>query len=200
MGLETPGPMDDGETPFDMSGLKDRSIRNRQELNVAEFRNNAQATALYLLAKPSQKLAPFDVAWMLQLHDEMFGQVWEWAGTIRTENLNIGVPFHQINEQLQQLTENLRYWEGNWPDLVEQAVHLHVAAVRIHPFANGNGRWSRMLANIWLLQHDHPLTHWPESLGPQESSIRPAYIDAVKRAIHEGDFDGILELFRRFTT
>jgi hypothetical protein len=48
--------------------------------------------------------------------------------------------------QLHDLACDLAYWQKHWPDTLEQAVHLHHRAVQIHPFPNGNGRWSRLLA------------------------------------------------------
>lgn len=190
---------DDGATPFDVSGLRERSIRTRDQLNAAELANVLQAVEKYLTSHPSRRKAPFDVPWMLRLHREMFGKVWHWAGVARSENLNMGVPFFQIAEQMQQLSDDLRYWEAEWPDVIEQAVHLHVAAVRIHPFVNGNGRWSRLLADIWLAQHKHPITAWPAEIGKTESSLRRVYINAIKQAVNESDYDAILALYRSLT-
>ena len=93
-------------------------------------------------------MAPFDFVWALQLHKEMFGQVWTWAGSTRKIDLNLGVPWQQVEIQLYDLLLRLPYWKDM--PLFEQAARLHHGAVAIHPFENGNGRWSRMLANIWL--------------------------------------------------
>ena len=35
------------------------------------------------------------------------------------------------------------------------AAHLHDELVRIHPFIDGNGRTSRLLMNLYLLQHGY---------------------------------------------
>ena len=55
-----------------------------------------------------------------------------------------------IGEHLAQLCDDIRGREPYLPDVLEQAVLIHHRAVQIHPFRNGNGRWSRMLSNIWL--------------------------------------------------
>ena len=68
-----------GETPIDPSGLRDKSIRNRRELNEAEGRNIAEAVFKYLLGGLNPETAPFDLVWSLKLHEEMFGNVWEWT-------------------------------------------------------------------------------------------------------------------------
>jgi Fic family protein len=77
--------------------------------------------------------------------------------------------------------------------LLEQAAQLHYRAVWIHPFANGNGRWARLLANIWLRRHREPLIRWPEAGIGQESPIRSDYLTALKAA-DDGDFGPLLAL------
>jgi hypothetical protein len=61
-----------------------------------------------------------------------------------------------------------------------------------------NGRWSRMLANIWLKRHNHPVTEWPEAVIGGESVERGRYLAAI-RAADDGDEGPLLELCRRYT-
>ena len=183
-----------GETPIDPSGLRDRSITTRGELNRAEALNIRKAFLKYLAATPTKRVAPFDYAWLLRLHKEMYCDVWEWAGQLRQRNLNFGVAWRQISEQVFDLTQALLSW-GDRP-LLEQAVRLHYRAVWIHPFLNGNGRWSRLLANIWLRRHKAPLVVWPDDMSEQESPIRNDYLRALKAA-DNGDFTVLLELHRQ---
>jgi len=83
-----------GETPIDdLSGLKIRGITLRKELSEAEAANIAKAAFKYLAMQPTSRTARFDFDWCLQLHKEMFGEVWAWAGQVRTEELSIGVKF-----------------------------------------------------------------------------------------------------------
>ena len=77
--------------------------------------------------------------------------------------------------------------------ILEQAVRLHHRAVVIHPFINGNGRWSRMLANIWLKQHDEPVILWPETTIGTESTIRSQYIQSLQAA-DQSDMSPLIEL------
>jgi fido (protein-threonine AMPylation protein) len=185
-----------GETPIDdISELRIKGIRTRRELNLAEAKNILEAVQKYFSRKPSARLAPFHYAWALRLHREMFGKVWGWAGRIRMKPVNIGVPPAQIEPLLYELFKNLPCW--NDLPLVQQAATLHYKAVSIHPFQNGNGRWSRMLANIWLARNDHAWTEWPEQLIGTESPMRGEYIAAIKLA-DEGDLDPLIELHRRY--
>ncbi len=186
-----------GETPIDISGLKVSGVTNRQELSVVEAENVRKAIVKYLGGSLTRRTAKFDLSWMLKLHHEMFGDVWEWAGQTRTSNLNLGSPWHQLSIQLQNLCDDLAYWKMNWRDTIEQAAHLHHRAVQIHPFPNGNGRWSRLLANMWLKLHKQPLTEWPEEVIGATSVIREEYLAAV-RAADSGDYAPLIELHRRY--
>ena len=185
-----------GETPIDPSGLRDKSIGNRTQLNAAEGRNIAEAVYKYLIGAPSDAMAPFDLAWFVKLHAEMFGEVWEWAGTTRQSDLNLGAPWHQVETQLFSMIKDLEYWREM--PLLEQAARLHHRAVSIHPFLNGNGRWSRMLVNIWLKLQGSPPTEWPEEVVGGASVIRSEYIAAVKAA-DTMEFEPLIALHRRYT-
>lgn len=172
-----------GETPIDPSGLKNKSIKTRRQLIPLEAENIRQATVKYLAARPSESQTPFTFDWLLRVHVEMFGDVWKWAGTIRRKNLNIGIPFSQIGERLGGLALDIQAWEKREDLLLEQSVAIHHQTVQIHPFENGNGRWSRLLANIWLRRHGKPVVEWPEAeVGQQASPIRDEYIKAIVEA------------------
>jgi Fic-DOC domain mobile mystery protein B len=184
-----------GETPIDPSGLKVRGVTNRAELNRVEAACIRKVIAKYLASRPTRKLASFDLDWCQRLHAEMLGNVWEWAGQIRSRDLNIGISFGAIRENLLALLADLHSWPGFKMDFVEQAARFHHRAVQIHPFENGNGRWSRLLANIWLRLNDHRLIDWPEATIGTESVIRSQYIAAIRQA-DGGDLDPLIELHR----
>lgn len=185
-----------GETPIDdLSGLKDKSITTRAQLAVAEAENILTATVEYLAAPPSKQEAPFDLQWAKKLHAEMFAEVWDWGGKIRQTELNIGVPAHTVETSLVELLDDLTVWKETDMPLIEQAARLHHRAVLIHPFPNGNGRWSRMLADIWLLQHGNKPIPWPADLDGQ-SPIRDEYLKALREADGH-NLEPLMELYRR---
>lgn len=191
-----------GETPIDdISGLRPGirgKIRSRAQLNEAEEENIRVATVKYLASKPGRRRAPFDCNWVAKLHKEMFGKVWCWGGKFRTMDLNIGVPYWQVETDITNLLNDLMMWESTCMPLVEQAARLHFRAVKIHPFNNGNGRWARLMANIWLRQHDAPLILWPEgSISGGASEIRNVYIEALKKA-DMGNMEPLLKLHEKF--
>lgn len=200
-----PDPPIAGQTPLDdlpglrISGLRIRSIRTTAELNAAEAENIRKATLKYLASRPTRRSARFDISWLRRLHAEMFGDVWRWAGSVRTHETNIGAPPHDIEVRLHTLLEDLKVWEDSRMPLLEQAVRLHHVAVQIHPFANGNGRWSRMAGNIWLKLHGSAPIEWPETTIGSASTIRGGYLEAVRDA-DKGDYSALLALHERFAS
>lgn len=189
----------EGETPIDPSHLKDKSIKTREQLNIAEAQNILKPIVKYLGGKPSLKIAPFDLNWFQRLHEEMFCDVWEYAGKFRKEDLNLGCKWQKVQTELYKLEGDIAYWiENETYELLELSVRIHFEAVRIHPFPNGNGRWSRLLGNIFLRQNDHPLVKWPEeTIGVEKSVARDRYLAAVKKA-DSGDLTDLIGLNREY--
>lgn len=191
-------PTSDGQTPIDdISGLRDRSLRTQSQLNEAEAENIRTAVIRYLAVRPTRKAAPFDMGWFSKLHAEMFGRVWSWAGVFRKRELNIGSPPHLIGVHLQELVDDLNYWHGAGVPLLEQGVRLHHRSVQVHPFLNGNGRWARMLCNVWLRREGGPMIVWPDTTIGKTSTIRSEYLDAL-RAADRGDLSILLRLHERY--
>lgn len=189
----------EGETPIDPSELRDPSrIKTRRDLSEREAANINAAVVKYLAARPNQKLAPFDYAWLLRLHREMFGEVWLWAGKTRTYDLNLGSPHFQVTEHLAALVDDLHSWNEFGHTIRRQAVWLHHRAVRIHPFPNGNGRWARLASNIWLARHGKPLVLWPNQVLGSTSVVRDEYLGAL-RAADAGNDSKLMALHLRFT-
>jgi len=188
-----------GETPIDdISGLKPKGVTTRAQLNDVEARNIRKAVMRYLLVKPTRRQAPFTLDWCYKLHRQMFGDVWRWAGQKRTTGLNLGVPTHQIDVELKALMDDLAYWRKTGElDIIEQVTRLHHRAVVIHPFLNGNGRWSRLLANIFLKQTAGKITLWPEETVGNTSIIRDEYLAAM-RAADKGNYEPLMALHRRY--
>ncbi len=180
----------------DISGLKLDTSKTYtlEDIYFYEAKNITKATLKYFSTSPSKKIAPFTYQWFLQLHYEMFGDVWKWAGKIRQVELSIGVKAYLINIELKKLIDDLEFWEQNKSfDLIEIASRLHHRAVQIHPFLNGNGRYSRMLANIYLKQNALEPTKWNENLLAKENPHRNDYIQALKKA-DDGDYTDLIKM------
>jgi len=186
----------DATYPDDISGLKLNTSKNytMQELYLYEAKNITKATLKYLATTPDKNIAPFDYNWFLQLHTDMFGDVWEWAGKLRQVELSIGIKAYLISTEIKKLVDDLDFWDKNKSfEVIEIASRLHHRAVQIHPFLNGNGRWSRMLANIYLKQNGLEPTAWKENLLSKDNEHREDYIKALKKA-DNGDYTDLINL------
>ena len=191
-------PIDDATPLDDISGLRlaNDKVYTLSEVYVAEAHNIALATLKYLSAPPSKKEAPFTYEWTQELHKEMFGNVWEWAGKFRQIELSIGIKAYQVPTALRELVDDIAYWDkNNIFDIYEMATRIHHRAVQIHPFQNGNGRWSRMLANIYLRQNSSMPVKWQEDLLSKVNPNRDEYIQALKKA-DEGDYKRLIAMHK----
>ena len=174
----------------DISGLRlDTSTQyTMDEIYLYEAKNITQATLKYL------SLAPFSFQWLLILHKDMFGDVWAWAGKLRQVELSIGVKAYLVSTEIKKLVDDLEFWEENKSfDVIEIASRIHHRTVQIHPFLNGNGRWARMLDNIYLKQNGLQPTKWNENLLSKENLHRDDYIKALKKA-DTGDYSNLIEM------
>lgn len=186
----------EGATPLDeedLEGLKPSWITDRDDLNAAEADNIAAALAKWeLRPRPTEHL--LDDKTVRDLHRDMFGDVWKWAGAYRTRELSIGVDPYSVSVELRNLVDNAKYWftENSAMPLVEAATRFHHKLVWIHPFRNGNGRLSRQMTDLLLLSRRRPPFTWGRANLVLASATRSAYIAAL-RAADGGDYGPLLD-------
>ena len=187
----------DGQTPLnpdETAGLIPRHIETMGALNDWEQENILLATKWLRRAKISEVLSE---DFCRDLHRRMFDKTWKWAGTFRKSDKNIGCDWTLIAVKLNQLLGNAKYWVDNQtfpPD--ELAARFHHALVWIHPFPNGNGRHSRMMADALLKQLGQKAFSWGGSGNlVSASEVRARYLAAL-RAADKGDFSELLAFVR----
>jgi len=189
----------DGQTPLDeeeKDGLLIPTIATRGELDEFEQQNIEQAVqwTLGLSVKPQ---VLFTENFIRTVHKRMYSDVWAWAGKFRTTNKNIGVDKWQIPSDLKYLLDDAKYWHENKtypPDAV--AVRFKHRMVSIHCFANGNGRHSRLIADIIIEKiYKLPIFSWGATNISSDVDIRTAYLKAVKTA-DRGDYSLLLAFAR----
>jgi Fic-DOC domain mobile mystery protein B len=197
MGIEFSS--DDGQTPLDedeKEGLKLSTISTRGELDEFEQKNIEQAL-VWSMRQKFGKDRILTERFIRQLHQQMYGDVWKWAGEFRKTNKNIGVDKYQIGIELKMLLDDCRFW------MDQQVYHDDEIAIRfkhrlvsIHCFPNGNGRHSRMMADIIT---EHVFNHKPFSWGGnslvKKSELRSLYLSSIKKA-DAGDMDLLLDFSR----
>jgi Fic-DOC domain mobile mystery protein B len=176
----------DGQTPMDedeKEGLLIPTIATRGELDEFEQQNIEQAVAWYLNRSFSTKNV-FTEKFLKALHKRMYGNVWAWAGEFRKTNKNIGVDKWQIQTELKALLDDVNFWYTNStfsPD--ETTIRFKHRLVSTHCFPNGNGRHSRLIADI-VIEKIFKLPHytWGASDLIKQSDQRIAYLKAIKQA------------------
>jgi Fic-DOC domain mobile mystery protein B len=112
----------------------------------------------------------------------MYGYVWKWAGEFRRTEKNIGIPWTQI--ELKNLVDDTKYWiENKTYSPEEVAIRFKHRIVSIHCFPNGNGRHSRMMADIIIESiFRKEIFSWHQSNMVKANEIRKEYINALKKA------------------
>lgn len=201
MSVRTIGPEPSGATPIEdeeISGLIPEFVATRADLNQAEFENIAKALPRVIRRAEREGLdGVLSYGFMLDLHHRMFADVWTWAGTLRKRITNIGVDPSQIVMQSRLLFDDARMWHKESafrPD--ELAVRIHGRLVSIHPFPNGNGRSTRLMADLYLTAIGSPMFTWGGSRLDQEDSGRAAYIRALVSAIETDDYSELVRFAR----
>lgn len=199
--LDAIGPEPDGTTPIDEDDLADlipAFVATRGDLNVVEFDNITKAMpwALDQARKGGPKVV-LDYAFLFTLHRRMFEDVWKWAGTHRHRVTNIGVEPSQIPMQTKQTLDDAMFWHDNDVyDIDERAVRIHRRLVAVHPFPNGNGRCTRLLADLYLTAIGQPIFSWGAGgTIDEDGDVRSSYLDALRAA--DADDYAALVVFAR---
>lgn len=190
-----------GATPIDpdeAEGLLQGHVSTRHELDELE-EANIQAGLEWAQRRAVLRKKPVDVLteeFLYELHKRMFDAVWAWAGRVRTTDKNIGVDKFTVRAEVRNLVEDARYWRENGtyePD--ELAVRFHHRLVWIHPFPNGNGRHSRLMADLIVQQADRPPFSWGGGSLMGTSELRKAYVGALRNA-DQGEMEALMEFSR----
>ena len=146
-------------------GSNERVLRNKADITAPALMDEAELALLLQLYEfvmreqfPKRRL---DVADLIEWHRLWLGNLYVWAGQERSVNMVKG-DFHfaaaaQISRLLAAFERDglHRYTpcEGMDDDGLAEAIAVcHVELILIHPFREGNGRLSRLLADVMAVQ------------------------------------------------
>lgn len=194
---DAPGPP--GSTPLDpddAAGLKPGWVATRADLDEVEQANILAARHRPRWRKPKTGYLLTDEA-VRRLHQDMFGNVWAWAGTYRRYEASIGIDPHQISVAVRDLVLDAAYWfDGDQPMPPDEAGwRFHHRLVQIHPFPNGNGRHSRLITDLLLRSKDAQQFTWGRADLNVAGEVRKAYLAAL-RAADGHDYGPLSEFVR----
>tara|TARA_R110002167_G_scaffold15302_5_gene61120 strand:+ start:5014 stop:5610 length:597 start_codon:yes stop_codon:yes gene_type:complete len=174
-------------------GLRIKSITSQKELDEFEQLNIEKAVewTMRVKLKPEKILTE---KFIKDLHHKMFGDVWRWPGEFRKSDKNIGIAWTQIEIALKNLIDDTKYWIANKTYSPEEiAIRFKHRIVAIHCFPNGNGRHSRMMADIIMESiFGKEIFNWHKSNMVNEDETRKVYITALSAA-DNGNINPLIE-------
>jgi Fic-DOC domain mobile mystery protein B len=195
--------------PADATPLTDderRGLRlpviTRDELNRAEAENISSAMSWLFFSR--RRLRPELVtqeAWLKRLHRRMYDQVWAWAGQYRTADRNLGVPHWQVRVDMRNLEADVNSWLADTSTARysndECAIRFGYRLVVIHPFPNGNGRWSRLASDALIVALGGSRFTWGGASLTEPDALRRDYVAALQSADASGDIAPLMAFSRR---
>ena len=122
------------------------------------------------------------------MHKKWLGTVYEWAGKYRQVTMSKGGFTFALPRVIPQLMADFeknelnRFTPCNFDNQEEQAQALaivHTELLLIHPFREGNGRLSRLLATLMALQAGLP----PLDFSELEGERKEEYFAAVRQGM-----------------
>lgn len=184
-----------GATPLDDEVLKELipNLTTQDELNEFEAANILKAE---LWAKTNRSIRKnlISASGILSLHKKMFDETWKWAGRTRWRQTNIGVAPEEIQNAMGALIGDVNYWiENKTYSLEETAVRFHHKLVWIHPFPNGNGRLSRLAADLILEYNEMPRFKWGGGSLAKDGENRQSYLKALRDADQLDEYKSLLK-------
>jgi Fic-DOC domain mobile mystery protein B len=191
----------DGNTPIrpeEAEQLIPR-ISTMGELNEYEALNIVTAREWAFDDRTMKSVDPLSEPYVRELHRRMFDNVWKWAGVYRQTERNIGCDPKEIVQRIPQLLGNTRYWLDHKTFLTDEALlRFHHQLTKIHPFANGNGRHARMIADVVAVTNGQPEFTWGAGKDlVTEGDARTRYLAALRALdANEGDLKLLLDFAR----
>jgi len=166
-------------SPEETAELIPAHIAYRAELNEAEQENIGRGQD-WALGRRRDLLSE---KFIKDLHGRMLGDVWRWAGNFRRRDRNLGISFFEIPVAVRQLLEDTKAWiQYKTYPADEIAVRFHHRLVQIHPFPNGNGRHSRLMADLLVMSLGGERFTWGSANLQQAGDVRRRYIEALQAA------------------
>lgn len=177
------------ESQFLVLGLHFESLLKLEQLQAENFVREYQAYLIQVFSGDLSYREILTASYLYELHDSCFTEVFTWAGVIRTRPPGFaGVAPEQIRNSVLELMDTLRYQieEVETIPAVEVAMRAHHELVKIHPFVDGNGRTTRLFADLLLASLSEPASvfNWRDT---------PEYISLLRAADGSLDYSALVD-------
>lgn len=176
----------EGKTPLEeeeKDGLLATSVTTHGELDEFEQLNIEKAVAWSIRNKfTTEKILTEE--FIKLVHKKMLSDVWSWSGKFRRSEKNIGVDWINIGSELKYLLDDTNYLikHATYPP-DEIAIRFKHRLVYIHCFPNGNGRHSRLMADIIIENiFNQEIFTWGSSGLVIAGDLRTRYMSALRDA------------------
>jgi cell filamentation protein len=186
-------------------GSRGRVLRNlsgiRSVREMAQRESEALLNAARRLVNETRLDQRFTAEDICGMHRIWLRKIYPWAGQYRRVNVAKGGFLFAASEQVPRLMREFErgplreYTPCRSASAQEQARALavvHVELVLIHPFREGNGRCSRLLAVLMGLQAGLPVLNFAGVRGDEKRR----YIEAVQAGL-DRNYQPMAEVFRR---
>lgn len=136
------------------------------------------------------------------LHKLFLGEIYDWAGVYRTVDISsagirwchadfVAGEMRRLDELLAKLTPFAP--EMSEEEIVERIAQIHGELIMIHPFRDGNGRVTRLLCDLLLMQAGHTPTQ--HELFYDES-LRSKYHKAIRSVWRKASYEELIAFLR----
>lgn len=191
--------LESGQTPLDedeIEGLLIPTISSRAELDEFEQLNIEKAFE-WILSKTFTFDRVLTEPFIKELHKKMYSDVWKWAGSFRITEKSIGCDPAMIGVELRNLIDDTKYWiENKTFSNDEITIRFSHRIVKIHCFPNGNGRHSRMIADLIALKcFSTKMFSWGNANLTKVGEARKQYLKALRKA-DENNYRDLIKFAR----
>lgn len=176
-------PGSDEKVLLNKLGITDPEEMDEVELELLEQLTNAVIDEV----QTDQAITASDLC---EWHRRWLGNVYEWAGKYRAVNLGKDAfqfaSAHLVPKLMNDLNDKflLVYIPCNGMNeeqLIDALAKVHIEFILVHPFREGNGRISRLLATVMALQARQPMldfTFMDENKNEYFAAIQTGLDDA----------------------
>ena len=178
-------------------------------VNCVALENKLGITDAALLAREEEKLSKKKAIWLFEsgtldklpvgtfaalqaIHKYLFGDVYEFAGKLRTVNLAKGkfrfVPLMYLEAALANIDQMP---QPTYDEIIEKYVEMNIA----HPFRDGNGRSTRIWLDLMLKKGIGNVVDWSRVdkedylLAMERSPIKDTEIKVLLKAALTDEID-----------
>jgi Fic family protein len=169
-------------------------VTNEDELARREVENGIRQFQLAMdivkhFVRNEEKPFQLRTSHILQLHEAALQGIHPQAGTFRNSPVTITKSKHLPPEYFfvsEHVTDLCEYVNSHWSDGATSKIHIAAYAMWklnwIHPFADGNGRTSRVVSYVVLCIGMNSVLPGSPSIPDQISSNKVPYYEALEAA------------------